>query len=147
MGSGEPSQNLKEDVEQSRQAEQLKLEPPNENSAVIPIVVTENQTTAIPVTNVLEASDNSRLSGNFPQQSVAPQGRRLSRFLPSASTQPEVEEHHPPKPEVAEHTEKEEVLDLELEALIQTAPSVGLTDSEASLRLEKFGPNGNAWLI
>lgn len=40
-----------------------------------------------------------------------------------------------------EHKEMEEVLEPELEALLQTDTSTGLTDAEVAIRLEKWGKN------
>ncbi len=46
-------------------------------------------------------------------------------------------------PPVSEaHVEVTDELDAELEALLQTNPSEGLTDEDAKARLEKFGLNG-----
>ena len=40
------------------------------------------------------------------------------------------------------HVEVTDELDAELEALLQTSPSQGLSDEDAQVRLEKFGLNG-----
>lgn len=42
-----------------------------------------------------------------------------------------------------EHKEVADEIDAEYEKLLQTDPSIGLSDEEAAARLEKFGPNGN----
>jgi Cation transporter/ATPase, N-terminus len=44
---------------------------------------------------------------------------------------------------IPSHKEHLDVLDPELEKLLQTDPSKGLTDAEVTERLEKFGRNGN----
>ena len=51
------------------------------------------------------------------------------------------------KDDVHVHVEVADAIDAELEQLIQTNPSKGLTDAEVEERLAKFGPNGELYFL